>query len=612
MRSLRKKLIVGFVVLLGVVLFVSFKSISIIQELGQSIDVILKENYKSVVACQNMKESLERIDSGMVYSMLGDRDRGRKMSLENEKRFEEALQKELGNITLPGEGKKANRLKELYLKYQESVEKNFNPDLPIGQKRQAYFQILLPLFQTIKGTAEDILQMNQQNMVDAKTSAYQKAARAKKHMMWLVLVIVLGAAGSLAMATKWIILPLQRLTHLAKEIEKGNFDLVVQVPTRDDEMGQLADAFNSMTERLREYRRGDQAKLERVQQATQRAIESLPDAIAVISPEGMIDIANQAAVNLFGLTPGKTSHDIQKGWLTDIIGKSRAGQTYHPENYEKTIQVFDEGQEKFFLPQAVPIWDRAHQLVGILLVLTNVTGLRKMDEAKSGLISTVSHELKTPLTSIRMGLHLLLEEKLSPLSAEQADLLVSMREDSDRLYRTIENILDISKIESGKIQMKLEKMLPLSVVQTATAQMETAFQDKRIDLAVEVPPELPDVWADPSRIHLVLTNLLSNALRFTPIGGKVYVRAAEEGDRILFSVKDNGAGIPQQYRARIFEKFFRVPGQKSETGAGLGLAIAKEVVEAHGGGIRLDSKEGKGSTFYFTLPRADKTGVKNG
>jgi len=154
--------------------------------------------------------------------------------------------------------------------------------------------------------------------------------------------------------------------------------------------------------------------------------------------------------------------------------------------------------------------------------------------------------------------------------------------------------------------------MPMNVIQTTTAQMEAAFQDKRIALSIDAPPELPEVWADPSRIHLVLMNLLSNALRFTSHGGEVNVRASEADEMILFSVQDNGVGIPKKYRSRIFEKFFRVPGQKSESGAGLGLAIAKEVVEAHGGTIGCESTEGKGSTFSFTLPRADKTGEKNG
>ena len=216
------------------------------------------------------------------------------------------------------------------------------------------------------------------------------------------------------------------------------------------------------------------------------------------------------------------------------------------------------------------------------------------------MISTVSHQLKTPLTSIRMAIYLLLEEKVGPLTEQQVDLLLAAREDSDRLHNILNNLLDISRIESGKTKMEF-KAPPHSLQMEALEPFWRAAHDQGVTLVVDIPGDLPDVWADPTRIYYVFGNLLSNALRYTPPGGTITFSARAKEKEVRFSVTDTGKGIPSQYLPRIFEQFFRVPGQEKETGAGLGLAIVKEIIEAHGGTVGVESQEGKGSTFIFTL-----------
>ena len=248
------------------------------------------------------------------------------------------------------------------------------------------------------------------------------------------------------------------------------------------------------------------------------------------------------------------------------------------------------------------------------IVLADVTHLRRLDEMKSGMLSVVSHELKTPLTSIRMGVHLLLEERIGSLTSEQGDILAAVREDSDRLNTIVENLLDMGRIESGRALVELKPVEPEQILAAAAEQVRSAFADKGVDLEVDAPASAPAVMADRAQISHVFSNLLNNALKYTPPGGKVRLIAeAPDGTtfdtegagtppaEVRFSVSDTGKGIPQQYCSRIFERFFRVPGQPGSTGAGLGLAIAKEIVEAHGGRISVSSVEGQGSQFTFTL-----------
>ena len=291
----------------------------------------------------------------------------------------------------------------------------------------------------------------------------------------------------------------------------------------------------------------------------------------------------------------------------DALSENR---TVQEKSNQKTVQQFINGEERFFRPEAIPILDTDRQPTGVVLVLQDVTQLRQQDEIKKGVISTVSHQLKTPLTSIRMAIHLLLEEKVGTLTEKQAELLVAAREDSDRLHNILNSLLDISRIESGRVQMEFRAVSPHSMVLDAIEPLQRAAEDQGVTLNIELPGDVPDVWADTARIGHVLVNLLSNALKYTPPGGKITLSAKSDEEWVRVSVADTGRGIPGTYLPKIFEPFFRVPEQGKETGAGLGLAIVKEIVEAHGGTVGVESHEGKGSTFTFTVRRADRISGK--
>ena len=605
MLGLRQKLALGFGVLLIILVIIGVQSILYITNLGESIDVILKENYRSVIACQQMKEALERIDSGLLFTLLGYSEQGEELIRKNESVFEKALQAELNNITVPGEGVKAARLRELYGRYKTTLKSVEDPEKPIGLRRDAYFTSLLPLFSQIKDTADGILQMNQQNMSDANDQARRGAATARRQMYVLLVIGTIIAVAFIFLAGTWILRPIQRLIRSADEIRRGNLDLVVQSNSRD-EIGHLSESFNAMAASLREFRRTDQARLIRIQQATQRAFDNLPEAVAVIDSEGKVEVATEPAKNIFGLRPNATIFDLPFGWMTDLYNGALKEGRNRILTGQRVVQHFVRGEERYFRPEAVPILDNERQPTGVILVLQDVTQLRQQDEIKRGVISTVSHQLKTPLTSIRMAIHLLLEERVGSLTEKQVELLMAAREDSDRLHTILNNLLDISRIESGKAQLEFQAVSPQSIVMDALEPFRRTAQDQGVSFNAELRGDLPDVWVDRTRISHVFSNLLSNALKYTPPGGKIIVAAKAEEDQVRFLISDSGAGIPSQYLPRVFEPFFRVPDRGKEQGAGLGLAIVKEIVETHGGTVGVESQEGKGSTFTFTLRRADR------
>jgi NtrC-family two-component system sensor histidine kinase KinB len=605
--SLRQKLAVLFGALIAIIAGIGVYNVTQVNELGLSVDVILRENYQSVIACEQMKEALERMDSGALFTVMGRRKEGFDLITKNQALFEKALRLELNNLTLPGEGEKASLIRDLFSRYMtvhERLQKTGG-----GQElwRQLYFSELLPLFQKIKDRADEILRMNQENMVEADLKARRKAQTARQQMVLMLLVTTGVAVVLMVLVGKWILQPIQQLIRSTHEIRRGNLDLVVRADSAD-EIGQLSEAFNRMAEALRGFRRSNRARLTRIQQATERAFNSLPDVIAILDLDGRVEVATESARSLFGLKPGVFIREIPFPWMAALFHETlRRGYAAGMPGVPPVVQQFDRNEERFYRPQGVPILDEEVQPAGVILILKDVTQQLQQDDLKRGVLSTVSHQLKTPLTSLRMALHLLLEEEVGPLNEKQAELLVAGRDDAERLHFTLTDLLDMSRIESGRVRMDLQPLKPHGLVLEASEPFRSEALGRGLVLTVDLPGDLPEVEADKARIGHVFANLLSNALKYTAPGGKVEVSAEANEESVTFSVSDTGRGIPGPYLARIFEPFFRVPDQGTTAGTGLGLAIVKDIVEAHGGKVLVESEEGKGTAFRFTLRRADRS-----
>jgi NtrC-family two-component system sensor histidine kinase KinB len=605
--GIRAKLVIAFAGLLLIVVAVGVVSIHTLNESSQAIARILRENYDSVAACDRIKEAMEKLDRQAELCLLEDRPEvclQSKMVIGN---FEKNLRIQQGNVTLPGEQELTNRLTDAWQVYKQNLD-NFYALPDLGSRHIFYRQKILPRSQTIRETAQKITELNLNNMVAADGQAQLRVVQTRKAMFFLLFIAMGMGVGFTVLTGPAILSPIAILTRSVREIQKGNLDLVVNVHSQD-EIGQLAAAFNQMATSLRELRRSDRAQLLRTQHSTQLALDSLGDAVAICNCEGKIELANDAAQRLFGLVPESTVIQAENEKITQMFVRAcQEERPFQPRGYDAAIQIFVEEEEHFFLPQAIPIFDQPRQLVGVTLMLADVTRLRRLDEVKTGLISTVSHELKTPLTSIRLALHVLLNEKLGPLSPQQMELLATARQDSDRLHRVIEDLLDISRMESGGAEMQFEPVNVQDLVLQVTDGMRSAFLDQKIALHLEVAPEVPRVLIDPTRFQLVFDNLLGNALKYTSAGGAVSIAARPEDGLVSFSVEDTGSGIAPEHLPRIFEKFFRVPGQ-AHIGSGLGLTIAKEIVEAHGGTITAASQPGKGTKFTFTVKAVKEYGL---
>jgi two-component system, NtrC family, sensor histidine kinase KinB len=582
----------------------------LIYRLGNGIDLILRENYRSVVAMRDLNEALERIDSSFQYALTGREPQSREQYASNWSRYTDSLSVEQHNITLPGEGKLVERLTDLTDRYRRLGDEFFkridqSPDkLYFGDGAEPG---LHGYFQEIKAVSGEILRINQNSMEMANDRARQ-LARSSLYWYGGGLAIGLTLAMFLVAGTiRAILQPIRAATESAAAIGAGNLDQIVPVCS-EDELGQLAATFNSMTRQLREYRQSHKAQLLRAQQTSQATINSFPDPVLVVNREQRVELANPAARRLFGALPRDAEKDAALAWqppeslrqpLTDVLENRNQ---YVPEGFDKAIAISVGDKTHSFLPRILPIRDLDGTTVGAAVLLEDITRFRLLDEVKSNLVATVSHELKTPLTSIRLALHLLLEETVGPLSPKQLELLVDARDNAERLLVMIDNLLDLARLEQGGGQLVIRPQRPASLLQTAAEYVRPRAEDRGIDFAMEVAGELPPVAVDADRFQHALQNLLDNALAHTPPGGKVALSAEAVEGFVAFAVADTGSGIPSEYLPMVFERYFRVPGDAAQGGSGLGLAIVREIIAAHGGSVRCESRPGERTVFRMTLP----------
>lgn len=604
MIGIRQKLALGFGSLLLIVVAMGILTIRQIDTLGEAIDVILKQNYRSVIACQEMTESLERIDSGVLFTFAGHYEDGIRNIRQHERHFEKALHTELDNITLPGEHEKAMRISTLFRRYSTVIARVTDPQRPLLERQQYYFSTLLPLFREIKQHAGYILDMNQRNMNEANDNARKMAASAHNTMLAAIAASALLAILFSFQSNRWILMPIRKLIVSAQEISKGNLDLSLDTSS-NDEIGQLSRSFNEMATTLRRIRKADSQILLRTRKTLQDVFRTLPLPVAVFDPDGLVEIATESAERYFGMKPGSNVHDLGYPWMEELLaGTFRKGSGADSGKNGSFIQHFADNREIFFQPTIVPIpsGHPAEESSGTALILRDVTQVHEQLELKRSVIATVSHQLRTPLTALRMSIHLLLEEHTGHLNGQQADLLLAAREESERLVHILDDLLDINRIESGKAHLDLSILSPCRIGAEGMEPFLLPSRDQGVSIRNTIPETLPDILADRESLMHVFANLLSNALRFTSAGGSITLNACEDDGNIRFSVEDTGTGIDAEHMEHLFEPFYRVPGQREKNGIGLGLSIVKEIVDAHGGTVGAESSPGKGSRFSFTLP----------
>lgn len=608
--TFRRRIVLAVTPLFALLLLLGGTGAVLLYHLGNRIDRILHENYDSVVFMRDLNEALERIDSSFQFALAGRETDSFQQYQDNWKLYDASLSKEQHNITLPGEAELVEKLTALSKRYRQQGDTFFAP--AVKRRDPLYFGPqgqtgLYADFRAIKQVSGDILRINEENMELANQNALRLARAA---LFWYAIGLAVGIALAILLigsTIRTILYPIRAVTESAMAIGAGNLDQLVSVAS-DDELGQLANAFNVMARQLRDFRKSHKAQLIRAQQTSQATIDSFPDAVLVIDQQQQVELANPVARRLLGILPPTDNQQSPMVWqppealcqpLVDALQKQRQ---YVPEGFDKAISLQVGEQPHSFLPRILPIRDADGATLGAAVLLEDITRFRLMDEVKSNLVATVSHELKTPLTSIRLVLHLLLEERVGPLVPKQVELLVDARDNAERLLVMINNLLDLARLEQGRSQLRVQPERPTALLQAAADLFRPRAADRGVALIVVAPGNVPPIAADADQLQHAIQNLLDNALSHTPEGGQITLSARPADGHVVFSVADTGSGIPEQYLPFIFERYFRVPGDATPGGSGLGLAIVREIVSAHGGTVRCESRVGEETVFSLSLP----------
>lgn len=564
-----------------------------------------------------LSDALEREDDALLLAVTGEHKLAQVKLLAERRRFTNAYADLLASLGDSAESRAAAALQTHATQYRAAGD----AFLSMAGQRDAmtvYYKRVNPALRQAVADCARIRETNFRSMQAGAIVARDEAHRAT------ILVALISAAAllistivALALARS-ILLPIQELTHSVEALREGDFERRVPIVSYD-ELGSLAFGFNRMADALAEFRRSNLSEVLRAKDTLEATIATLPDAVLVIDSEGRIVALNPVARSVLYATGTPWASRIEElPFPADNIAAVQAA--LHGESHNQTRAEFSRaflvslnGQRRKFTLTVLPIPEFRGAEFGAMAILYDVSDFAQLDELRTELIAVASHELKTPLTTLRMNL-LLLGEKAENLTDRQHEILATALLGCHELEYTIDELLDLTRIEAGQLRLAREILELRAVIDRAVVSMRQRFEDAEIKLSIACNGDLSLVRGDPARLTMVFTNLLSNALKYTPRHGTVSITASKRDTQVganpilQIAISDSGPGIPLAFRERIFEKFFRVEqqtlGDQSGTrGAGIGLYLCRQIVEAHGGVIACEPGDnGLGTRIALVLP----------
>ncbi len=594
--SLKAKISTALIFVFAILLALGGLSMYYLNELADDSQAILKDNYISLEYVSTMQKSLADLRRP---DALAD--------------FETNLKKQEANETEVGEKAMTDAVRREFNRLK--IQAGDSASVP--RMRQYLFQL------------DDI---NRQAMVRKNETAKRTA---KEALGWVAVVGTLCFLILFSFIVNfpgYIANPLRELTRGIRQISSRNFEERIMVKS-SDEFGELARSFNSMAQKLDEYEHSNLARVLFEKRRIDTLIEVMSDGIIGLDENRRILFLNPVAERLLGVERQRligryapdvaTSNDLLRTLIQGLMSTDETDASAElmsavkPPVGDNLLKIYDphpdesgKGRENYFTRQISPVevsrtGESQPTLAGYVIVLKNITSYKELDLAKTNFIATVSHELKTPLSSIKMSLKLLEDKRIGDLNGEQKSLVDNVRDDTDRLMKLTGELLNMAQVESGQIQLQLGSVSPIDIVAYATQALQVQAANKQLQISTELTTGIPAVRADVDKASWVLVNFLSNAVRHSPADSRIEVSVYPVGSSVEFRVRDHGAGIRPEHRDRIFDRYFRAPGTNGQSsGTGLGLAISSEFITAMGGRIGLDYGVTDGAAFYFRLPIA--------
>lgn len=576
--KLKNKLTLGLVFLFIVIVSFGILSMYYIQRLSSDADKILKNNQETLLYCGNMLTALEDMPVKNMAQIT----------------FETNLVKQEHNITEPGEGEVTQTLRSHF----EALKKNIADSAQYVATRKAIYAIE---------------KLNQQAIARKNEVAQKTAGDAT---VWLTIIFTIIAIVTFTFVTNFpsvIANPIKTLSRGITDIANKNYKSRIHL-NQKDEFGDLANSFNTMAARLEEYESSNLAHILFEKKRIEAIINNMHDPVIGLDEQKRVLFVNAEALQITGLAEkdmiGRrvqdiaVTNDLVRSLITELVQTGADEKTGHKE----PLKIYADGKESFFEKDILKILsapenEKERFVIGYVIILKNITPFKELDFAKTNFIATVSHELKTPISAIKMSLQLLEDERIGNTNSEQKQLVQNIRDEADRLLKITGELLNMTQVETGKMQINMQASNIKDITQYATDAVKTEAEQKHISIDTFLPGNLPAVMADKEKTAWVITNLLSNAIHYSYENNRVLLNVQQVNDYIQFTVQDFGKGIDAGYISKIFDRYFKIPGSRQE-GTGLGLAISKEFIEAQGGFISVSSETGAGSIFTVSLKAA--------
>ena len=542
--TVKNKIRLGTIFLFFLVMSSGGVGIFYLVKLQHQTNNILTANYESLQYAHRMQIALDSLESG---------NPGYADSLEF------YLQKQESNITEAGERDATEYLRKGFLKLKNGDSSY------AGSFRQQL---------------QTILSLNMQAIQQKSENSEAASEKAVTIIITTVAIILLIGFTFAVNFPSILTDPITKLTEAINEISQKNYHHRIYIQSKD-EFGQLANSFNEMAERLEYFESSNLAKLIFEKSRAEAVINSLKDASIGIDKKDIILFANQQALQLLGVS----AKEVVGVKSTDLASRNDLFRFLLGEKTNNPFKVIVDYRENYFLKETIEI---EHESTSAkIIVLKNITSFKELDVAKTNFIATISHELKTPLAASDFSIKLLKDKRIGRLSPEQMELINNLSADNQRMLRILSELLNLAQIETGKIQFKMQTLSVKKIVEDSVNAVAVAAKEKTVYIETTITPGLPVIEGDPDKIVWILNNLLTNAIKFSPPKGKILIQVVQTPTAIEFSVKDHGPGIEASLQARIFDRFYQVPGQPNQKGSGIGLAICKEIVVAMGGTLSL-------------------------
>lgn len=586
-------------------------SVSVINlyKLSGAIDGLMTANYKSIKAVSNMMEAVERQDSAMLIYINNDRQKGIDIFTDNNREFMEWFDIERNNITESGEKELVGNIGSYYSGYVKSFFQlqEIRNSRGLEPAMDFYNSTVASSFAKLKQEMKALSSLNETAMFEGKTGATESSRDSMNIIIALTALAIFGGLFIARFSTNRFLKPIYSLTQTMKLVKAGDLNKQAIIGSRD-EIGELAQEFNNMTKRLQQYEQSTLGKLLAEKTKSIAIVNSISEPLIVLDNDYRIVLLNPSFERFFNVSEEALLNKhflegIRNGEIFDFVSSAfKSG-----EATSQKIFKIQAGREECYFNAITAAVRENDVLSGMIVIFQNVTQLKELEKIRTDFIATISHEFKTPLTSIMMGTDVLMEEGMGILSGEQKQFVKAIREDCDRLTRLVEDLLELTRIESGRAVYKFQEYYIDDIIEAAVKPFYHLAEQNGVNLYFQCGEELPPVAADFEKIIWVLNNLISNALKYTGAGDEICVGATAGRDKVYVTVKDTGQGIPEEYIDKIFEKFVQVKdGDFEVRGTGLGLAVVKEIIEAHNGEIRCESKLDAGSSFIFSLNAAKK------